>query len=247
MPSPAVQRVRRRIRLQGRQGLGQRARRVGVVGMAGFVRRTGVEDPLKRFVNLGHVGPAGGRRRRDAVQDDRFDDFRVCAQQVLPQQRAVGFAVVDDLVVAQRLAEGVDVGRVLDRVVGRQVDALGRKVVQAGLHGLLGPGQLLLGAPPVLGGFQRHIVVGRAAQFGLGLGRAALGEEDPVAVGQDRGVRLQEGAAAACRGGALQPGAARATGADDHGRSRVCRRSTARAPRQAESSCPCPRRGFPAR
>ena len=205
-------RVGYRVLAQPVHGLDEHGLEVRVRGVARLVGGAGGEDRPEGAGDIADPHRLLLRHRHDAVEHDPLEDVGVAAQDELAQLGAVGLAVVEDLVVAQGLADGVDVVGVLVGVVGRQVDALGREGLGA-LHQRVAPCLAArLERHPLHRRLDREGAVSGAVERGLGQGRAALAEEDEIAVLQDRTVGCEEaGALGALH--VLQAGAARAAGA----------------------------------
>ena len=184
--------VRHRALGQAVDGLGEHLLEVRIGGVARLVGRGGIEDPAEGAGDIADLHGLLFRHRHDAVEHDPREDVGVAAQDELAQLGAVGLAVVEDLVVAQRLADSVDVVGVLVRVVGRQVDALRLERLGALHERILGCLAGFLQRHPLYRRLERQRVVGRAVQRGLRRRRAALAEQDEVAVLQNGTVGCEE-------------------------------------------------------
>ena len=60
-----------------------------------------------------HLCIRGWFRGSDTIENDGIQNLGMVAHQELTEQRAVRLAIVNDFVVAQRLANVIDVGRIL--------------------------------------------------------------------------------------------------------------------------------------
>ena len=211
--------IRHRALGQAVDGLGEHLLEVRIGGVARLVGRAGSEDPAEGAGDILDLHRFLFRHRHDAVEHDPLEDAGVAAQNELAQLGAVGLAIVEDLVVAQGLANAVNVVGVLVGVVGRQVDALSLERLGAFHERIPGCLAALLQRHPLCRRLERQGVVRRAVKRRFGQCRAALAEEDEVAVFQDGTVGCEE------------PGALRRL-ARPAGHRRRGRRCPARAARQ---------------